>query len=109
MSLIVLIYVDDIIVTGFNFEVIQALIRSLQQKFAIKDLGRLHFFLGIEVKSASTGLHLSQSKYIHEILTHANMQHSNHYHLLWCQTRLFLGLEVIPLIIRIYTDLLLVH
>lgn len=60
-TLIVLVYVDDIIVAGSNLALIQAFVQALQQKFALKDLGPLHFFLGIEVHSTSHGLHLSQT------------------------------------------------
>jgi hypothetical protein len=45
-----LVYVDDIIVTGSSKEAISTLIKDLNTNFAIKDLGELHFFLGIEVK-----------------------------------------------------------
>lgn len=76
---IVFVYVDDIMVTGSSLALIQSFIRSLQQKFALKDLGRLHFFLGIEVQPHSNGMHLSQSKYIKDVLARANMLHSNPY------------------------------
>jgi histone deacetylase 1/2 len=46
----VLVYVDDIIVTGSSKEAISTLIKDLNTNFAIKDLGELHFVLGIEVK-----------------------------------------------------------
>ena len=75
--LIVLIYVDDIIVTGDSRDRIQAFINSLQQTFALKDLGDLHFFLGIEVHSTSQGLHLSQTKYLKDVLSRAKMQDAN--------------------------------
>jgi Reverse transcriptase (RNA-dependent DNA polymerase) len=71
--------VDDIIVTGTSLHIIHTLIRSLQQNFALKDLGPLHFFLGVEVKSTKDGLHLSQSKYIKDVLTRAKMHNSNPY------------------------------
>jgi hypothetical protein len=46
----VLIYVDDIIVTSSSDLAITVLLRDLNENFAIKDLGDLHYFLGIEVK-----------------------------------------------------------
>ncbi|WVZ82558.1 hypothetical protein U9M48_029812 [Paspalum notatum var. saurae] len=45
-----LIYVDDIIVTGSSMEAISALLKDLREEFALKDLGNLSFFLGIEVQ-----------------------------------------------------------
>lgn len=76
-SLIVLIYVDDIIVTGSSATLVHSFIASLQHKFALKDLGWLHYFLGIEVRPCANDLHLSQAKYIQDLLTRANMQHAN--------------------------------
>jgi Reverse transcriptase (RNA-dependent DNA polymerase) len=49
-------------------------VQLLDQKFTIKDLGQLYFFLGIKVHSTDTGLQLTQSKYIYTILDKAKMQ-----------------------------------
>jgi Reverse transcriptase (RNA-dependent DNA polymerase) len=73
-TIFLLVYVDDIILTGNNVILIQNIIRLLDQSFTIKDLGELHFFLGIEVHRQDNGLLLTQSKYIHSILEKANMQ-----------------------------------
>uniref|UniRef100_A0A2N9HHN1 Reverse transcriptase Ty1/copia-type domain-containing protein n=1 Tax=Fagus sylvatica TaxID=28930 RepID=A0A2N9HHN1_FAGSY len=59
-----LIYVDDIIVTGPNSSSINSLISQLQQDFAVKDLGPLNFFLGVEAIQADQGLYLSQRRYM---------------------------------------------
>lgn len=72
-TIFVLVYVDDILITGSSSEEIQALIRQLNNTFSLKDLGDLHYFLGIEVNPISTGLHLSQTRYITDLLTRANM------------------------------------
>ena len=56
----VLIYVDDIIVTSSSDEAIIGLLKDLSADFSLKDLGDLHYFLGIEVKKHKDGLHLSQ-------------------------------------------------
>lgn len=45
----------------------------LSCEFAMKDLGPLHYFLGIEAHPTSIGLHLTQSKYIHDILSRTSM------------------------------------
>jgi Reverse transcriptase (RNA-dependent DNA polymerase) len=68
-----LVYVDDIVLTGNNPLLLQQFIQFLDHKFTIKDLGRLHFFLGIEVSSYGNGLLLTQSSYINSILQKANM------------------------------------
>jgi Reverse transcriptase (RNA-dependent DNA polymerase) len=69
-----LVYVDDIVVTDNNFVFIQAIVQLLDNRFTIKDLGQLHYFLGIKVLSHDKGLLLNQSKYIYSILDPANMQ-----------------------------------
>jgi histone deacetylase 1/2 len=45
-----LVYVDDIIVVSSSQEAVKALLRDLEKDFAIKDLGDLHYFLGIQVQ-----------------------------------------------------------
>lgn len=47
--MLILVYVDDIIITGNNHEYMASCISLLAFEFALKDLGDLHFFLGIEV------------------------------------------------------------
>ena len=71
-----LVYVDDIIVTGSNNSLINVIIASLATRFSIKDLGDLHYFLGIKVTRNSHGLHLMQSKYISDLLNKVNMQNT---------------------------------
>jgi hypothetical protein len=56
----VLIYVDDIIVTSSSPRAIPALLQDLNKNFAIKDLGDLHFFMGMEVKKIQVGLLVTQ-------------------------------------------------
>ena len=74
IALFVLIYVDDILITGNSNSAIQRLIHSLSQHFALKDLGTLHYFLGIEATwTLDGGLHLSQTKYIQDLLRKTNM------------------------------------
>jgi histone deacetylase 1/2 len=68
-----LIYVDDIIVTSSSNDAIAALLRDLDKNFAIKDLGDLHFFLGIEVKKIQNGLILTQEKYAADLLAKIGM------------------------------------
>jgi histone deacetylase 1/2 len=54
-----LIYVDDIILAGDDMQSIKRVIQLLQNKFAVKDIGDLTFFLGIEAIRDASGLHLS--------------------------------------------------
>ena len=46
---ILIVYVDDIIITGDNIQEIEELKGQLQQVFEMKDLGQLRYFLGMEV------------------------------------------------------------
>ena len=73
-SIFVLIYVDDIIVTSSSDEAVAGLLKDLGAEFALKDLGDLHFFLGIEVKKHGNDLHLSQEKYAVDLLNRVGMQ-----------------------------------
>jgi hypothetical protein len=69
----VLIYVDDILITSSKPSAVRDLLTTLQQDFAVKDLGLLHFFLGIEVLPCPTGFLLSQHRYIVDILRRTKM------------------------------------
>lgn len=73
LSLLFLVYVDDIILTASNMDAITSVITSLNNCFPIKDLGPLRFFLGLEIQHLSQGLHLSQTKYIYDLLKRTNM------------------------------------
>ena len=64
---VVLIYVDDIIITGNNLEEMEHLKSFLLKQFRIKDLGDLKYFLGIEFSRTKKGLFLSQRKYALDI------------------------------------------
>jgi hypothetical protein len=68
-----LIYVDDIILTSSNTSAIDELLGLLRVEFAIKDLGGLNFFLGMEVVPTSSGVLLTQQRYIADILAHTKM------------------------------------
>lgn len=59
--LYLLLYVDDILVTGNNIEYLTEFIQKLGDVFAMRDLGKIHYFLGIEVTHTSDGLFLCQS------------------------------------------------
>ncbi|GFZ05453.1 hypothetical protein Acr_17g0010250 [Actinidia rufa] len=68
-----LLYVDDMVLTGNNPALIKTLITRLSTEFAMKDLGSLHYFLGVEVQPNFQGLFLSQSKYALDLLQRADM------------------------------------
>lgn len=63
-----LIYVYDIIVASSLTHAIRRLFEQIQKEFAIKDLGDVHYFLGIEVQKKPKELILTQRKYICDLL-----------------------------------------
>lgn len=68
-----LVYVDDIIMTGNDSALIDTLLSSLSRTFKIRDLGTLNFFLGIETLPTQDGFVLSQQRYMKDILVRAGM------------------------------------
>jgi hypothetical protein len=65
---LILLYVDDMLITGGDFEYIAFVKARLSEQFHMSDLGPLSYFLGIEVTSTFDGYYLSQRKYIHDLL-----------------------------------------
>lgn len=63
-----LIYVDDIIVTGSNNAEIQKVLELLHRQFPLEDLGELSYFLAIQVTRLRDSLHMYQEKYVKELL-----------------------------------------
>lgn len=65
-TLLIMVYVDDIWITGSDSSAVDTLISHLNSQFCLKDLGSLAYFLGIEAHTSGTGLHLFQSRYIQD-------------------------------------------
>ena len=61
---VVMVYVDDILVTGSSPTLVSHIIAYLHKKFAIRDIGELSYFLGIHVQYCGNTMNLSQTKYI---------------------------------------------
>lgn len=64
----VVVYVDDVILTGTDLEEITSLKTFLHDQFRIKDLGRLHYFLGLEILYRQDGVLISQRKFTVDLL-----------------------------------------
>ena len=68
-----IVYVDDMVVTGDDPEEMEALQQYLSKEFEMKDLGELRYFLGIEVARSRLGISLSQKKYVLDLLSETGM------------------------------------
>jgi hypothetical protein len=76
LQIYILIYVDDIIIVSSSSSATDKLLQQLHHEFAVKDLGQLNYFHGIEVHHNSSGLVLTQRKYIRDLLLRTNMDTS---------------------------------
>ena len=78
--LIVSLYVDDLIFTGNDESMFAEFKRSMMCEFDMTDLGKMRYFLGIEVMQRSDGNYISQRKYALEVLERFGMDKSNPVH-----------------------------
>ena len=69
----VLVYVDDILITSTDKDLIQTIITYMSTAFKVKDLGPLKYFLGIEVARSTSGIYLHQRKYTLDILQDSSL------------------------------------
>ncbi|RVW70009.1 Retrovirus-related Pol polyprotein from transposon RE1 [Vitis vinifera] len=70
---ILIVYVDDIILSGNDMEELQNLKKYLSEEFEVKDLGNLKYFFGMEVARSRKGIVVSQRKYILDLLKETGM------------------------------------
>ncbi|XP_068663015.1 uncharacterized mitochondrial protein AtMg00810-like [Aristolochia californica] len=68
-----LLYVDDIIITGNNSSLLDSFASKLHSEFVTKDLGSLCYFLDLEATPTADGLFLSRLKYVRDILARAQL------------------------------------
>ena len=71
--LVLLLYVDDIVLTGSSHDWLISFISTLAKEFEIKDIGPLHYFLGLEVTDLHPELYLPQAKYAFDLLQRSAM------------------------------------
>eukprot|EP01018_Ginkgo_biloba_P038382 Gb_02966 [translate_table: standard] len=74
--MIVCIYVDNLIYTGNNENMLREFSVAMKSEFEMTDLGLMNYFLGIEVTQNSDGTFISQEKYANDILKRFRMQNS---------------------------------
>ncbi|BBG96752.1 transposable element gene [Prunus dulcis] len=70
---LLLLYVDDIILTGSSLAAIAYVITLLSKEFDKTDLGHLHYFLGLHIQYTYAGISVTQSKYIKDVFFKANL------------------------------------
>lgn len=75
--MMVLLYVDDIILTGSCSELLKMFVTQVSNEFSMKNLGILHYFLGIQAVFHDSCLFLHQAKFTKEILLAAGMESCN--------------------------------
>ena len=68
-----IIYVDDMVITGNNEREIKELKKKLFMEFEMKDLGNLKYFLGIEVFRSKKGIFINQNKYVLDLSAEVGM------------------------------------
>ena len=78
--LIVAVYVDDLLITGSSLQPIQDFKTEMATKFEMSDLGKLTYYLGIEVHQGDDGIVLKQERYAHKILEETGMGSCNATH-----------------------------
>ena len=75
-TILLLLYVNDIIITGDDLSSIQELKDFLSQQFEMKDFGHLSYFLGLEITHSIDVLYITQAKYASELLSQAGLTES---------------------------------
>ena len=70
---ILIMYVDDIILTGDNTGEVERLKKVLATEFEVNDLGQMWYFLGMEVAKSRKGIIISQRMYVLDLLTETVM------------------------------------
>ena len=71
--LIVVVYVDDLLVTGSSYQDILEFKKDMSKRFEMSDLWKLTYYLGIKVHQHETGISLRQDRYATKILEEAGM------------------------------------
>ncbi|GAU44417.1 hypothetical protein TSUD_100640 [Trifolium subterraneum] len=71
------LYVDDLLITGSNKNILQKFKTDIMREFEMSDLGELSYFLGMEFVKTSKGYFLHQKKYVEDILKRFHMSNCN--------------------------------
>ena len=75
-TILLLLYVDNMIIIDDGLSGIQELKDFLSQQFEMKDLGHLSYFLGLEITHSTDGLYITQAKYASKLLSRVGLTDS---------------------------------
>ncbi|KAL6332574.1 hypothetical protein AAG906_008995 [Vitis piasezkii] len=85
--IVVSLYVDDLLVTRSNAELVKQFKAHLMQAFEMTDLGEMTFLLGLEIQQLQQGTFIGQQKYAKEVLKKFNMKDCKSLCTLWLKMR----------------------
>jgi hypothetical protein len=71
--LLLVLYVDDLLITNCSTSAIAEVKRILHDRFLMMDMGPLHLFLGLEISQDASSIKLSQAKYAQDLLERFHM------------------------------------
>lgn len=69
----ILVYINDIIVASSSSDVLHSILRYLEKEIVLKNLGDLHYFLGIVVHKSRDSSILNKQMYATKIIQHVDM------------------------------------
>ena len=75
--LVIAVYIDDLLVTGTDLTSIKEFVNQMSEKFEMSNLGKLSYYLGLEVKQGVSAIQLKQAAYVKKILDRAGMWNCN--------------------------------
>ena len=73
-TIVIIVWVDDLIIAASNSHVLKDVKTNLNQKFKMRDLGQLSWFLGIQFQIDDDSITMNQSKYIEKVLAKFGME-----------------------------------
>ncbi|XP_017423576.1 uncharacterized mitochondrial protein AtMg00810-like [Vigna angularis] len=76
-TLLICLYVDDLLITGDSEEEIAEFKRRMKEEYDMTDLGQLSYFLGLEFVQRANGILIHQRRYVNEVLKRFNMLNCN--------------------------------
>jgi hypothetical protein len=71
--LLLVLYVDDLLITGCSASMIAEMKRIIHDRFLMTDMGLLHLFLGLKFNQDASGIKISQAKYARDLLERFHM------------------------------------